>query len=616
MREFQGILLDLDNTLYPYEAAHEPGLAAMLSAGQTLGHVSLPEAQAAFKKARKRINQSLQGTAASHNRLLYAQHMCEILQLNPSHHALTLYHAYWDAFLDNMKLYPAAGLFLERCLALDKKICLVTDLTAQIQFRKIEKLQIQDYLHAIVTSEEAGQEKPHANMFLLALEKLQLGKDDVVMIGDNFEKDILGARNLNLASYHFAHTPEADTVNFTQLLEMLEGGPSRRHCVPPQDERIDIKSIRPEEVRSTVSKDLLSKMTDTLKPLMQLAKFAGGRFDLVQAGGGNVSWKSPEGHLWIKTSGISLSDMNTAEQCAQLDINSVLAILDDETLLHTSAKSAREDLSTALLHKANLTPSKRPSIETFLHVLMQPFTLHTHPITVNHVVIRADAKDWLAQHFPDAVFVDYATPGIELAIALQAALKAFETKQDKAAQIVFLKNHGLIVSADSADEAEALTQAVVSKIEAALKLDYQHYHLCTRIAALMQSVTDSPCVAHLSEDTKIIELCKRMPHHLHISPTSPDAFVFNGIEPCVLSDLTTTEIHRFQAKHGSHPKVIAYQGHLFFINNTMRKAKEMEDVFKFHLMALSAGKGEIVSLPKEELHYLAGWEAEKFRQKQ
>jgi putative hydrolase of the HAD superfamily len=45
-----------------------------------------------------------------------------------------------------------------------------------------------DYL---VSSEEAGAEKPDPKVFELSLEKLGLKKDEVVMIGDNYEKDIM-----------------------------------------------------------------------------------------------------------------------------------------------------------------------------------------------------------------------------------------------------------------------------------------------------------------------------------------------------------------------------------------------------------------------------------------
>ena len=77
----------------------------------------------------------------------------------------------------------------------------MTDLTSQIQFLKINKLKINKYVNYIVTSEESGCEKPNSNIFLKALNKIDLKPNEVCMIGDNYDKDIVGAQNLNIDSY-------------------------------------------------------------------------------------------------------------------------------------------------------------------------------------------------------------------------------------------------------------------------------------------------------------------------------------------------------------------------------------------------------------------------------
>ena len=46
-----------------------------------------------------------------------------------------------------------------------------------------------------------------------------------------------------------------------------------------------------------------------LNKLIKLSKYAGERFDLVQAGGGNSSVKLENGEMLIKASGFILSDV-------------------------------------------------------------------------------------------------------------------------------------------------------------------------------------------------------------------------------------------------------------------------------------------------------------------
>jgi len=77
----------------------------------------------------------------------------------------------------------------------------VTDLTAQIQLQKWQKLGLQRYIDFLVSSEEAGVEKPSPYIFELALDKLQLKAHEVIMIGDNANKDIAGANALQIKAY-------------------------------------------------------------------------------------------------------------------------------------------------------------------------------------------------------------------------------------------------------------------------------------------------------------------------------------------------------------------------------------------------------------------------------
>jgi putative hydrolase of the HAD superfamily len=79
----------------------------------------------------------------------------------------------------------------------------LTDLTAQIQKKKIIKLWIQDHIDYLVSSEEVWAEKPDSRVFELSLEKLGLQKDQVCMIGDSYEKDILWAKKFGIHKlYH------------------------------------------------------------------------------------------------------------------------------------------------------------------------------------------------------------------------------------------------------------------------------------------------------------------------------------------------------------------------------------------------------------------------------
>lgn len=62
---------------------------------------------------------------------------------------------------------------------------------------------LKNYFETLVYSEIVGEEKPSAAMFETAMSELNLTKEDVsriVMIGNNIERDIVGANKLGITS--------------------------------------------------------------------------------------------------------------------------------------------------------------------------------------------------------------------------------------------------------------------------------------------------------------------------------------------------------------------------------------------------------------------------------
>ena len=215
--KYKGLLLDIDHTLYDYNIVHKKSLEQLLLL--TYNETSKPKSTInnAYLRARQEINSELSETASSHNRLLYIQRMLELLNINSMNLALKIYDAYWDTFLNTMEPYDGAIDFLDSCIGM--RICLVTDLTAHIQHRKIEKLALYKYATHLVTSEEAGREKPHPYMFLLALKKLNLKAEDVCMIGDNYKKDILGASALGIKSFWLNKDNKKESIDSELIQE-------------------------------------------------------------------------------------------------------------------------------------------------------------------------------------------------------------------------------------------------------------------------------------------------------------------------------------------------------------------------------------------------------------
>lgn len=202
----QGILLDLDNTFYRYDPCHQRGLSAAQSIFEE-ARGQATEFLGGYEKAKQEVKDRIGDQAASHSRLLYFKTLLESRGFGSytAKLALAMDKAYWDTFIDTM--IPTAGLqdFLATCREKRIKTVIVSDMTTGIQLRKILALKVEESVDLVVTSEEAGAEKPDTRIFELALQKSGLSRHEVIMIGDDPVRDGAGARSMDIPWIQMIH---------------------------------------------------------------------------------------------------------------------------------------------------------------------------------------------------------------------------------------------------------------------------------------------------------------------------------------------------------------------------------------------------------------------------
>jgi len=242
------ILFDTDNTLYHYDPAHAAAMAAVREKVTRTFSIDAEQFDRAFAEARQQVKTRLKHTASSHSRLLYLQRMLEIIGLGSQVMlALDFEQTYWRTFLSHAVLFDEVKELLDDLRLLGIPTAIVTDLTAQIQFRKIVYFGLDHYFDYIVTSEEAGYDKPHAAPFQIALEKMRPKGDLIWMIGDNPVNDIKGAREeigaVTLQKLHAGvslgngeNRPDASFREFgelrTLLIRLARSSPNHRQSEP------------------------------------------------------------------------------------------------------------------------------------------------------------------------------------------------------------------------------------------------------------------------------------------------------------------------------------------------------------------------------------------------
>ena len=199
----EAVCFDLDNTLYEYAPCNAAGMQAVFAKLSTQLSIPQQDMRNYFDNARQQIKQQLGTTAASHSRLLYFQRMLELMGLQAQISlVLELEQTFWRTYLQNAKLYDGVIDFFYMLRKRNIPIALITDLTSQIQMRKLMYFDLDGLIDHLVTSEEAGADKPSPKIFELAISKLRISPNKILMLGDDLEKDVKGAEACGMRAIH------------------------------------------------------------------------------------------------------------------------------------------------------------------------------------------------------------------------------------------------------------------------------------------------------------------------------------------------------------------------------------------------------------------------------
>ena len=226
------VIFDIDNTLYDFDLGHEAGMNAVLCYCKDNLGIKKKEARALIKEAMEiQIERAGMQNGAIHNRLIRFQIMLEKRGLPIFPHALNLMELYWNTLLDTA--VPEEGLrdLLNELKLRGIKLGIGTNMTAEIQFEKLEVLELDSFFDFIVTSEEINIDKPDPRFFELCVKKAGYSSAEIAFIGDSYDIDIRGAEAVGMKGVLYTRGKDIkrskgmkiksyDDVDFDELMEI------------------------------------------------------------------------------------------------------------------------------------------------------------------------------------------------------------------------------------------------------------------------------------------------------------------------------------------------------------------------------------------------------------
>ena len=346
---------------------------------------------------------------------------------------------------------------------------------------------------------------------------------------------------------------------------------------------------------------------DDLKTIVELSHEF-GTTDYVKGGGGNTSFKN-ETTLWVKPSGTTLGGLSE-ETFVTLNRARVNELFDEET---PEESAAREELVKNFMAEAVENEAGRPSVEAPLHnILNTRFVVHTHPFVVNGLTCAVDGESVAKQMFPDALWVEYIDAGYTLSVELKGRIEQYTLEYGKGPEVILLKNHGIFVAADSAEEIRHLYAGVME----VLRLEYEK-----------AGVTATLEIADVEPDPQPEEQIRQLfgADAQHVvscgtfacvpGPITPDHLVYSRAFPFT-DELTEDAASKYKAKHGFAPKVVMAANRVFGIGTTSNNADLALELAQdgAQVMHLAEVFGGIEYMTDRARKFIENWEVESYRQ--
>ena len=290
--------------------------------------------------------------------------------------------------------------------------------------------------------------------------------------------------------------------------------------------------------------------------------------------------------MFIKASGYNLTN---------IDEGNGYTVINNKLLLEDINTNTTKDVT-----EYNFIGNKRGSIETFMHSILKKYTVHLHPIQINRILISNKAIEIINKLYPNSLIIEYLTPGIKVCNKIR---ELYDNQN-----VIFLLNHGIIVTSDDIDEVYNLINDVLIKFESYQQINFDKYKHTNIISKAVNTVFNVSNVSYLCQDEVINKYFTKNRDLFKQNISFPDALIYCGVKNL----FGIENINDYKTLYDEHPKVIIENGLIFINSHSLTKCKEIEDVLKSNLLILD-NNFEKNYLSVDEICFLNNWDAEKYR---
>ena len=206
---YQAIFFDLDHTLIDTRQQYHLGLAKAIET--TYGRTAPLDFAERFMRSNDKLWPLYDRRELSMlelRRQRFVQTWQEYGVVRSTAEADAFQEVYAGTFDDTLFCFPGTLEMLAE-LQSDYRLGIITNGSPDLQDRKMAITGLDKFFPAetVIVSEAIGMAKPHPSVYAAALARLDVSAKESLMVGDNYNNDVLGARRCGLAAVWYAPDP-------------------------------------------------------------------------------------------------------------------------------------------------------------------------------------------------------------------------------------------------------------------------------------------------------------------------------------------------------------------------------------------------------------------------
>lgn len=202
-----------------------------------------------------------------------------------------------------------------------------------------------------------------------------------------------------------------------------------------------------------------------LNDLVYISTSVGIPTDYTQGGGGNTSVKLSDELMAVKASGYKLKDITATDGYVIVNYKNIkeyfrqVDLSEDKDFEKESSEYVRSNVIAVEGQKP-----LRPSVEAGFHSFLQKYVIHTHSVYANLLCCTKNGQELVERIFKDkrytCIWIPYINPGFCLTLKICKEIDLRHKKTGKFPQVIFMENHGLIVTSEDCRDCVGLHSEV------------------------------------------------------------------------------------------------------------------------------------------------------------